>query len=396
MSFRKAEQILHTLNEHGFEAYIVGGVVRDKLLGRELGDIDLATSALPQQVQAMFEKTIPVGIEHGTVIVRIAGESFEVTTFRTDGDYVDYRRPSAVRFHESIEADLARRDFTINAIALKQDGTLIDPFGGRDDLEHRLIRAVGDPNERFREDPLRMMRALRFYSLLGFQIHSDTYEALYKQAPLLEKISVERLRDEFEKLLSGVYCEQALQLILKSRIDHHLPNGPFQIETKHPIYDWTQLGNKEERWASFLLRCNVMQPYEWLRKWKVPNGGCKAIQQMVGLIREEQSYNDILVIYRYGLEMMRSAMKVERSLGRSIGTKEKELIGLYESLPIHNRKELVIDGNTLQSHYNRGPGAWIAELLVEVEELVVTGQLKNEHSEIKEWLNRCKPIREND
>lgn len=225
MSMTKAQKIIETLQANGFKAYIVGGVVRDRLLDKSLGDIDIATSAHPEDVMRIFPKTIPIGLSHGTVIVREDGESFEVTTFRAEGEYEDYRRPSDVEFHDSIEEDLARRDFTINAMALKQDGTIIDPYGGKQDLLDGIIRAVGDPFERFQEDPLRMMRGIRFHSLLGFTLHEDTLAALIDRAHLLEKISVERIREEFEKLLAGAHAEVALKLLIDSGMSKHLPHG---------------------------------------------------------------------------------------------------------------------------------------------------------------------------
>lgn len=396
MSFTKAEKIIRKLQQERYEAFIVGGVVRDRLLGKSLGDIDIATSALPEDVQRIFPKTIPVGVEHGTVIVRMEGESFEVTTFRKEGEYEDYRHPSKVEFHDSIEVDLSRRDFTINAMALKQDGTVIDPFCGQADLDKGLIRAVGIPDERFREDPLRMMRALRFQSILGFQLEEKTYSALERNAHLLEKISVERIRDEFEKLLSGRHCEQSLAFIQATDIDQCLPRGPFQFDTDIEAYEWNVLETQEERWAAFILRIDTENPYEWLHEWKLPNQKRKWISQLVDLIRTDPDFTCKITLYQNGLDAMKSAMQVKRFLGEAVNSIQKELEELYAQLPIQNRAELKIDGNELQKLIERPAGRWIAELIQGIEYRVVMGTLKNEPSEIKEWIIECSQPLEND
>jgi len=192
--------ILLTLHHAGFSAFIVGGAVRDYLLGKKPQDYDLATSATPQEVMRLFAHTVPTGIKHGTITVLSEGVGCEVTTYRVESGYTDHRRPGEVTFTHSIEEDLARRDFTINAIAF--DGTqFVDPFGGIEDLRKGEIRAVEDPFERFREDALRMMRAVRFASQLGFKIEEKTMEAIRANASLIAHISMERIRDELCKIL---------------------------------------------------------------------------------------------------------------------------------------------------------------------------------------------------
>lgn len=193
-------QCLRVLREHGFAAYPVGGCVRDVLLGRVPGDWDICTSALPHAVEGLFEKTVPTGIHHGTVTVLLGEMSLEVTTFRADGTYSDSRHPDAVTFGVSLQEDLARRDFTVNAMALGPDG-IIDPFGGQADLARKLIRAVGDPAKRFGEDALRMFRAVRFSAQLGFSIEDATLRAIPPLAHLAAQISGERVKIEVEKTL---------------------------------------------------------------------------------------------------------------------------------------------------------------------------------------------------
>ena len=197
----RPEKIVKGLCAAGFPAYYVGGCVRDRLLGRPVHDWDVTTAALPEEVMALFEHCVPTGIRHGTVTVFLDGAQAEVTTFRTEGVYLDGRHPSEVRFVRTLAEDLSRRDFTINAMAMDADGNVTDLFGGRDDLARRCIRCVGDPEKRFREDALRMLRAYRFSAQLGFALDAATAGAVERCAPLAAALSMERIRDEMEKTL---------------------------------------------------------------------------------------------------------------------------------------------------------------------------------------------------
>lgn len=198
--------VINRLEENGFSAYIVGGCVRDYLLGREIHDFDIASSALPEEMLEIFKdyKTVENGIKHGTVAVVSKGKLVEVTTFRSDGTYSDSRRPDSVSFVRNIEEDLARRDFTINAMAYRESEGIIDPYGGQDDLKNKIIRCVGNPHKRFSEDALRIMRGMRFASVLGFQIDQKTMSAMLETKYLLEKIAKERISVELRGMLLGI------------------------------------------------------------------------------------------------------------------------------------------------------------------------------------------------
>ena len=208
-----ASTILERLGRRGFQAYAVGGCVRDRLLGKRPGDWDICTSALPQETERCFSdlRVVETGLKHGTVTVILAGEPYEITTFRTDGAYVDHRKPESVQFVRTLREDLQRRDFTINAMAVGQDGEIRDPFGGRKDLERRLIRCVGDPEERFTEDALRILRGLRFASRLGFSVEEQTARAMEEKKRLLAFVSGERIYKELTGILTGDYAPQVLE-----------------------------------------------------------------------------------------------------------------------------------------------------------------------------------------
>ncbi len=198
--------ILNTLENAGFDAYVVGGCVRDSLLGKKPYDWDVATNALPEEIKKTFSgiKTVDTGLKHGTVTVVYEGKNTEITTFRIDGEYSDSRHPDSVCFTEKLAADLARRDFTVNAMAYNEKDGIIDLFGGQKDLENRIIRCVGEPDKRFSEDALRILRGLRFASVLSFSLEENTAASIIKNEKLLEDISVERIGSELLKLLTGV------------------------------------------------------------------------------------------------------------------------------------------------------------------------------------------------
>ena len=208
--------VLSRLEAAGYSAFAVGGCIRDSLLGRRPGDWDAASSALPEQVMELFgDDALPTGLRHGTVTVKTNDGPVEVTTFRADGAYADHRRPDSVRFVGDIREDLSRRDFTINAMAVSLSGTLIDPFGGRDDLRSGLVRCVGDPARRFEEDALRMFRALRFCARLGFALDIGTFEAIHEKSSLASSLAAERIRVEIIKTLPCP-CSREMGIMLRS------------------------------------------------------------------------------------------------------------------------------------------------------------------------------------
>ncbi len=207
------EAVITVLTRNGYEAYAVGGCVRDMLRGEEPHDYDITTSAPPEEMIRLFEKTVPTGIRHGTVTVLTSARAVEVTTYRSDGEYRDHRRPEQVTFVKTLREDLARRDFTVNAMAYHPEAGLQDPFGGNKDLQNRLLRAVGDPKKRFEEDALRILRLFRFASVLQFQIEPATLKAALQCADLLQSISAERIREELRKAVAGKQIESFSPLI---------------------------------------------------------------------------------------------------------------------------------------------------------------------------------------
>lgn len=228
---KKVQRIIRALQEHGYDAYAVGGCVRDSLLDRSPADWDITTSAKPMEVKEIFKRTVDTGLQHGTVTVLMEKEGFEVTTYRIDGEYEDSRHPKEVIFTGNLEEDLKRRDFTINAMAYNDETGLVDVFGGIRDLESKIVRCVGNPRERFTEDALRILRAVRFSAQLGFTIEKDTAYWAKALAPTLEKISAERIQTELVKLLVSAhpqYLKTAWELGITQIV---LPEFDAMMET---------------------------------------------------------------------------------------------------------------------------------------------------------------------
>lgn len=238
---REVCAVLQTLERAGHEAYIVGGCVRDILMGKPPHDWDVTTSALPEETMALFDHfAIPTGLRHGTVTVRSGKTACEVTTFRTDGDYPDHRHPAAVTFTRSLREDLQRRDLTVNAMAMDVHSTLHDPFGGQADIRRRVLRCVGEPERRFREDALRILRTLRFSATLGFAIEADTHRSLRERRDDLRYVAAERVREELTKLLCGADVLRVLledPQVLGVVLPEILPCVGFDQHNRHHCYD---------------------------------------------------------------------------------------------------------------------------------------------------------------
>ena len=280
-----AAALLDTLHAAGYAAYAVGGCVRDSLLGRTAHDWDLCTSALPQQVMELFgtEQCIPTGLQHGTVTIKYGGQLYETTTFRTEGSYTDGRHPDEVQFVPDVREDLARRDFTINAMAYNEAEGLVDPFGGQKDLQNGLLRAVGEPQQRFTEDALRILRLYRFAARFGFALDAATARAARQLAPHLDCISAERIQEELAKLLAapqpGAYLEPAVLAVVLPELT------PAALEAAKQVVDACPAGeeNLPVRWAALLGALGEADTHRVLKRLRCSNA---CIEETAVLVRE--------------------------------------------------------------------------------------------------------------
>jgi len=389
--FENALPVLKRLEEEGFSAYFVGGCVRDLLLQRHIKDIDIASSARPEDVQRIFPKTIPVGIEHGTVIVRHDSVSYEVTTFRKEDEYKDYRRPSKVWFVDDLKEDLSRRDFTFNAMAMDTSFQLIDYFGGREDLKKEQIRTVGDPNLRFSEDPLRIMRACRFMSVFNMAIEKKTIDAIKEKAHLLKRISTERIAIEFIKLLQGEQAGDVLEFMKKTSVLNHLPTElkEKQNELFKDFY-WNTLESDEQRWTAILLLSDISDGRAFLKSWKLPNHMIKKVEELKSAY-EIDAWSQ-MGLYRYGLETALSSITLKSAMKqKDYADLKEQLHQRYCEIPITSRKDIPLDGEDILEITNREPGIWLGKLLEEMEKKIVDGDLTLNTSTLKDWVKRWEP-----
>ncbi|WP_141433312.1 CCA tRNA nucleotidyltransferase [Bacillus sp. 03113] len=394
-AFINAIPLLKQIEDAGFEAYFVGGSIRDFLLKKEIADVDITTSATPEEVKGIFKKTIDIGIEHGTVAVIWDQTIYEITTFRKDAAYVDHRRPSEVSFIRSLYEDLKRRDFTMNAIAMNWKGEIIDPFHGQEAIKKMIIQAVGNPEERFSEDALRMMRAVRFVSQLGFTIDKRTSLALYTYGHLLEKIAVERKTVEFEKLLGGQDRIRAFKVLLNSEIYRFLPGLINQEKAINNLLKvkCTSL-NVEEMWSLLLYlmeKINKEAARSFLREWKLPVQKMKRLQSILHwLVFRHQNRWTNQTLYEATLEIALSCERIFNVLqGVSCQIGNEELVEMFHRLPIKDRKDITVTGNDLIEWYHMTGGAWIKDLLNNVEKAILSGEIMNDREIIKEWLFKC-------
>ncbi|MFC3929034.1 CCA tRNA nucleotidyltransferase [Streptococcus caprae] len=387
--FQRALPILEKIKVAGFEAYFVGGSVRDAILGRPIHDVDIATSSYPEETKQIFPRTVDIGIEHGTVLVLADDDEYEVTTFRTEDVYVDYRRPSGVTFVRSLDEDLLRRDFTVNAFALDETGTVVDLFGGLMDLDNRLLRAVGVPAERFQEDALRIMRGFRFVASLGFTLEPATFGAMAELAPLLEKISVERVFIEFDKLLTAPFWQAGLTSLIASCAYDFLPDMAekgAELETlRDDFANGYQFTSSEQAWAALLLALNIRDVKPFLKKWKTSNDFQKAVDQLVSAYRERLSAEPSRqLVYRYGKDCLLLVEDLRQAKGLS--SQPALIQQLDEELPIHSKQDMAITGRDLIQDFGLTPGPQLGDILDELERSIVAGEVGNEREEVWEWV----------
>lgn len=391
--FEQAKPLLEQLEHHGYQAYYVGGCVRDYLMERPIHDIDITTSATPDEVEVLFDKTIPVGKEHGTINVVYQGENYEITTFRAEAEYTDHRRPSEVYFVRELYEDVKRRDFTMNALAMDTDYQLHDYFNGRTDIHHKLIRTVGEAQERFDEDALRILRGLRFQAQLGFDIEQATYTAMKANCSSLEYLSVERVVVELRKLLSGDEASRGYRNMVGMKAFNYLPYFNH--------YDMDKMQVVEPlAFTTFLAILNVQQPLEIpLAHLKISNDEKKEVAKLTAMIQALPSLTTKkqlrTYIYDYGAKEAKMCFLLQESLIANDIAAASPLIfnmqtieEIAQQLPIRQRNELDVTGKDLMSHTELKGGKWVKHALRELELAVVNEQVINQHKALLEWMDQ--------
>ena len=412
----KVKFIIDTFYENNYEAFMVGGCIRDSLLSKEPKDYDIATSALPNITESLFEKTIPTGIKHGTITVLLDKEPFEVTTYRIEGEYKDNRRPDEISFVTNIKDDLSRRDFTINAFAYNSKEGLKDYFNGLEDLQNKIIRTVSDSNKRFNEDALRMMRAIRFASQLDFNIEKSTLDGIKKNKNLLKNISSERIRDELCKLLLSDNPRKGLNLLKDCGVlDVIIPELTSLIGFNHKTKDYNEdlfdhtLSVVENTPNDLILRLSAL--FHDIGKPKVNDNISEDITRKIltRLHFDNKTIKSVCILIKEYMNVLGNSTDID--IKRFINRTSKENIysllefqkahvlslkisdlDLYELNDIKNKidniinsniplsiKDLNIDGSILTKELNLKPGKVIGETLNYLLEVVLNNpNLNNE------------------
>ena len=424
---QEVRSLLARLESAGYQGWAVGGCVRDTLRGAVPSDWDVTTDARPERVMALFgERAIPTGLKHGTVTVCAGETHVEVTTFRRDGTYSDHRRPDAVQFSSSLEEDLARRDLTVNAMAMDLRGYICDPFGGQEDLSRRVLRCVGDPLRRLDEDALRIMRTLRFAAVLGFAIEPDTSAALHRRAPLLADIAAERILVEMNKLLTGEYMASVLLAypdVLGVFLPELLPCVGFDQRNVHHCYDvWTHsvyaasaiAPDAVLRWAMLLHDigkpdCFTVDEHGTGHFYGHPARSAELAEAICRRLRmDKKSAQRIVTLVRWhdrdiprtekavaraarqlGEDTLRQLLAVKRADNRAqsplcrgraadIDRAEAILDDLLARQSCFSLRELAVRGNDLTALGLRGPA--VGEALQKLLDAVMDGSVPNERS----------------
>lgn len=371
------KEVVALLREAGFAAYLVGGCVRDLLLGQQPKDWDVATAALPAEVQRTFRRVIPTGIDHGTVTVVHHGQHVEVTTFRSEADYVDGRRPSSVQFHSDIEADLARRDFTINAMAYAPGGDApVDPFGGQRDLEAKLIRCVRSAPERFGEDGLRALRAVRFAAVLGFEIEAATFAAIPPTLNVFRRVALERVKEEFQKLLLSPRAQLGLELLDRSGL-----LGAFFPEAVGADFAACARAPSElpVRLAVLCARCEA--PKDVVLRLKFPSAVAAAVAHLRAAPPIPASDAADSQLRRWlasvGLDAVPAALSLAVAEDRAPASVVERLLAVAATRPPLTAKALALGGHELMRALGVGPSPLIGEATRHLLELVLDDPARN-------------------
>lgn len=374
-TLKGAKWVLNDLKKQGYQAYIVGGAVRDHLLRIPLTDIDITTNAKPHEVSKIF-RTKPTGVKYGTVTVLMNDETYEVTTYRIDGDYIDGRHPDNVTFSETAEEDVKRRDFTINGILMTEKNEIIDYVGGQEDLRNKLIRTIGNPIDRFNEDALRMMRAFYFQSKLGFQIDAETRDAISIMRFKLKEIAMERIMAELIKMLKGEHVRRALKSMITTGVHQVLPGlekGILYVEQldEIPFVD------------AFFTLCFTLHgsiPSEWPFSNKHRNR-----YEVASKLAKDHDHFDALTLYTYGLDLCLLANRVNVMLKKSRNLKN-QIEKTYENLPIQSDLDLKLRASDILKLTDKKAGAWLKNLQKEMVIEVLNRRLKNDKEVLEAYV----------
>ena len=356
--YDKAIEILKTFERHGYIAYIVGGYPRDYLLGIKTNDIDICTNATPKEIITIFKENSISNNDYGSVVINYKGSSFDITTMRKDIKYENNRKPIKIKYISDLKTDLLRRDFTINTICIDSDGNFIDLMKAKQDIDYHLIKTVGNPRIKIKEDSLRILRAIRFAATLDFNIENKTKIYLKKYGPLLKKLSSSRKRSELDKILTAKNKEKGKELLIELSLDKQLGIGNLSnvVLCDDIIGIWSQVDNIDNFSFSKLELTSIDK-----------------IKKMLN--EEINAYT----IYKYGLY-------TSTVVGNIKNISYKKINSIYHDLPIHSRKEIDINALDISKALHKDPGGYIKEIYSDIEKKIVNKELLNEKEKIIDYI----------
>lgn len=354
-----ALKLLGEISDKGYQAYIVGGFVRDYILGIDSNDIDINTNATPQEVKEIFKDSCLPNEDYGSVTVIKKGIRFEITTFRKEMAYIDNRRPTEIQYIDDLYQDLLRRDFTINTLCMNKDGEIIDFLGGRSDIDNKIVRTVGKAKIRFEEDSLRILRAVRFATILGFKLDSETRDAIVSTRELLRNLSYYRKKEELDKIFASSKASGGINLLLDLGLDKYLDLDK--------LCDVTSTNSLIGVWS--VLNVTDKYPFNSNERELI-----KTINECISL-----KNTDAMTLYKYGLYANSVAAEIK-------GTNIKKVTEAYNNLVIQSKKDLNITSQDIMSLLNRKPGSYIKDIYSDIEREVLYKRLDNTKENISKYI----------
>lgn len=355
----KALEVLKILYEHGYESYVVGGYVRDIILKRKTNDIDICTSATPKEILEIFDDVIVSDMQYGSVVIAYKGYKFDTTTFRKEIKYEGNRKPVKIKYIKDIKKDLLRRDFTINTLCMDKDGNILDILNIISDIDNRLLKTVGNPRYRIKEDSLRILRCIRFATILDFNIENKTKHFLTKYSYLLKNLSTNRKKEELDKIFLSKNKERGRKLLLELNLTNALDLD--KLATITMCTDLTGI------WCQ--LEVDNIYPFTKVEK-----------EQMTKL-RELLKYDKIdnYLLYKYGLYLCTVYAEIK-------GISRKKLSTMYSNLPILTRKDINVTGEEISIILNKTPGKYIKDILDDIEINILNNNINNDKEEITKYI----------
>lgn len=353
-----AIEVLKKIYDYGYEAYLVGGFVRDMLLGISSKDVDITTNATPMELKNIFPE-IEINNSYGSVTLYYKNCRFEITTYRKDLDYLDNRHPNSIIYVNDLETDLNRRDFTINSICMDKDGKIIDLLNGKNDLEKRLIKTIGNSDKSFFDDSLRILRAIRFATILDFKLSDEIISSINKNKDLLSNLSYERKKHELDRIFASKRAKEGIDLIKEFQLENVL-----ELTSLDRVKDYSDINGI---WA-------MINP----ENYSFTNSEKELIKKINVVYNLDNLNNEVL--YKYGLY-------VNVIAGINKGISKKDILEKYENLPIKERSDILIDAKDICKILNKEPGGFIGEIYLDLEKKILNGNLVNNFEILKKYIN---------